>query len=98
LLGLITRSRCVAHVADGCRVSTTDDTEYDGGYGTPAAFVLRKAIGSWAFGGTMSYLATAEALVAAQGCSARHEWVWAKLVGLQAAGVCLIPSDDLRVV
>ena len=65
LPGLVTSSWCIAHIANGCRVSTADDTKYDGSYGTPVAFVWRNAIGSWAFGGTMSYLATAEALVAA---------------------------------
>ena len=88
----------MAHIVNRCRVSTMDDTEYDGSYDMPAAFMLRKAIGSWAFRGVMSYLATAKALVAAQGCSAGREWVWAKLIGLQVAGVCLIPSDDLHVV
>jgi hypothetical protein len=57
-------SGCIVHVANRCWLATTNDTKYNGSYGTPAAFVLRETIRSWAFGCAMSDLATAEALVA----------------------------------
>jgi hypothetical protein len=68
------------------------------GYGTPATFVLRENIGSWALGSAMSNLATAKALVAAYGYSPWGKWIWAVFIGLQTPRKCLIPGVDLCLV
>jgi hypothetical protein len=89
-------SRCIVHVANRRWLATADDTEYNGSYSAPAAFVLRETIRIWALGGTMSDLAAAKALVAAYGYGPGSKWVWAVFVGLQTPGECLIPGDDLH--
>jgi hypothetical protein len=55
----------IAYIMNSDRFMVADDAEYDGGYSTPSAFVLWKDIRSGACRGAMSYLATAEALIAA---------------------------------
>ena len=72
-----------------------NNTEYNGGYSTPAVFMLRENIGSWALGSAMSNLATAKALIAAYSYSPRSKWIWGVFIGLQMPRECLIPGADL---
>ena len=86
---------CVVHVVNWHWFATPNDAKYNGSYSTPATFMLRETLRSWAFRSTMSDLATTKALIATYGCSPWSKQIWAELIGLQVPRECLIPGNDL---